>query len=175
MTHQILSRETVFKAHAFNIEKLHVHLPDNREREYDLVSHNDSVTIIPMDYEGNIWFVSQYRMGCECELLELPAGVMHDGEKPESCAAREVREEVGFAAGKLSHLGSVYLAPGYSSENNHIFLAEDLSESPLDMDDDEFLTTQKIPASMAYEMAETGQILDSKTLAALLLARRHIL
>jgi ADP-ribose pyrophosphatase len=175
MTHQILSRETVFKAHAFNIEKLHVHLPDNREQEYDLVSHNDSVTIIPLDSKGNIWFVSQYRMGCECELLELPAGVMHDGEKPESCAAREVREEVGFAAGKLSHLGSVYLAPGYSSENNHIFLAEDLSESPLDMDDDEFLTTQKIPASMAYEMAETGQILDSKTLAALLLARRHIL
>lgn len=175
MAHQILSRETVYKAHAFNIEKLHVQLPDGRERDYDLVSHNDSVTIIPIDGEGNIWFVSQFRMGCECEMLELPAGVMHDGEEPELCAAREVREETGFAAGKLSHLGSVYLAPGYSSENNHIFLAENLSESPLDMDDDEFLQSQKIPAKKVYEMAETGQIWDSKTLAALLFARMRIL
>lgn len=175
MAHQILSRKTVYKAYAFNIEKLHVHLPDGRERDYDLVSHNDSVTIIPFDDKGNILFVSQYRMGCECEMLELPAGVMGDGEEPESCAAREVREETGFAAGKLSHIGSVYLAPGYSSENNHIFLAEDLTESPLVMDDDEFLQTHKIPVNQAYEMAETGQIPDSKTLAALLLARKRIL
>jgi len=175
MPHQILSRKTVYQAHAFNIEKLHVHLPDGRERDYDLVSHNDSVTIIPIDADGNIWFVSQYRMGCECEMLELPAGVMGDEEEPESCAAREVREEIGLAAGKLSHLGSVYLAAGYSSENNHIFLAEDLSESPLDMDDDEFLQVEKITSEKAYEMAESGQIQDSKTLAALLLARKRIL
>jgi ADP-ribose pyrophosphatase len=175
MPHQILSREIVYQAFAFNIEKLHVQLPDNRKRDYDLVSHNDSVTIIPMDADGNIWFVSQYRMGCECEMLELPAGVMNDSEEPESCAAREVREEIGMAAGKLTYLGSVYLAPGYSSENNHIFLSEDLSESPLDMDDDEFLQAQMIQAVKAYEMAESGQIHDSKTLAALLLARKHIL
>lgn len=175
MAHHILSRETVYNAHAFNIEKLRVRLPDDREREYDLVSHNDSVTIIPFNEDGNIWFVSQYRMGCECEMLELPAGVMDDGEEPSLCAAREVREETGMASGKLTHLGSVYLAPGYSSENNHIFLAENLTESPLDMDDDEFLQAQKIPAEKAYEMAESGQIQDSKTLAALLLARNHIL
>ncbi|MBM3137953.1 MAG: NUDIX hydrolase [Chloroflexi bacterium] len=174
MPHQILSRETVYQAHAFDIERLHVCLPDGRERDYDLVRHNDSVTIVPLDADGNIWFVSQYRMGCECEMLELPAGVMHDSEEPGSCAAREVREEIGMAADKLTYLGSAYLAPGYSSENNHIFLAEDLSESPLDMDDDEFLQGLKIHAKKAYEMAETGQILDSKTLAALLLARKHI-
>lgn len=175
MAHQILSHKTVYKAHAFEIEKLHVRLPDGRERDYDLVSHNDSVTIIPFNEDGNIWFVTQYRLGCECELLELPAGVIHDGEDPESCAAREVREETGLAAGKLTHIGSVYLAPGYSSEKNHIFLAEDLSESPLDMDDDEFLQAEKIPAEKAYEMAENGRIQDSKTLAALLLARKHVL
>jgi len=175
MTHHILSREVVYKAHAFNIEKLHVRLPDSCERDYDLVSHNDSVTIVPIDEDGSIWFVSQYRMGCECDMLELPAGVMHESEEPGSCAAREVREEIGMAAGKLTYLGSAYLAPGYSSENNHIFLAEDLSQAPLAMDDDEFLKVQKITAVKAYEMAESGQIRDSKTLAALLLARKQIL
>lgn len=175
MTHQILSRDTVNKTHAFEIEKLHVQLPDGRLRDYDLVRHNDSVTIIPLDNEGNIWFVSQFRMGSEREMLELPAGVMHDNEQPELCAAREVREETGMAAGRLTFLGSAYLAPGYSSENNHIFLGENLSESPLERDDDEFIDIKKIPATDAYVMAERGEIQDSKSLAALLLARNHVL
>lgn len=175
MTHHILSRDTVYKTRAFNVELLHVQLPDGRMRDYDLVSHNDSVTILPVDNEGNIWFVTQFRMGSEREMLELPAGVMHDDEKPELCAVREVREETGMAAGRLTYLGSAYLAPGYSSENNHIFLAEDLSESPLEMDDDEFLHIKKIPIPAAYEMAERGEIQDSKSLAALLLARKHVL
>lgn len=175
MSHQILSREIVYKTHAFDIESLHVRLPDGRERDYDLVSHNDSVALIPLDDEGNIWFVTQFRLGSEREMLELPAGVMHDNEQPELCAAREVREEIGMAAGRLTYLGSAYLAPGYSSENNHIFLAENLSESPLEMDDDEFLHIKKIPVVTTYEMAESGEIQDSKSLAALLLARQHIL
>ena len=174
MAHQILNRKTVFSTHAFKIEKLHVRLPNKSERDYDLVSHNDSVTIVPLDNEGNIWFVSQYRMGCECEMLELPAGVMNDGEDPETCAAREIREETGFAAGKLTYLGSAYLAPGYASENNHIFLAENLTSSPLDMDEDEFISAKKFSVKEAYEMAENGEIRDSKSLAALLLARKYI-
>jgi ADP-ribose pyrophosphatase len=175
MTHQILSRDTVYKTHAFEIEKLHVRLPDGRMRDYDLVSHNDSVTILPLDDVGNIWFVSQFRMGSEREMLELPAGVMHDNEQPELCAAREVREETGMAAGRLTYLGAAYLAPGYSSEKNHIFLAENLSESPLEMDDDEFLHVRKMQILTAYEMAEYGEIQDSKSLAALLLAKPHVL
>ena len=175
MAHQILSREIAFKTHAFNLERLHVRLPDGNERDYDMVSHNDSVTIIPYDKGGNIWFVSQFRMGCECELLELPAGVMNDGEKPETSAAREIREETGFAAGKLTYLGSAYLAPGYASENNHIFLAEDLTRAPLNMDEDEFISTSQYPVKKAYEMAENGRIHDSKSLAAMLLAQKHIL
>jgi ADP-ribose pyrophosphatase len=108
---QILSKTTVFDAKAFTIEKLHVRLPDARERDYSLVRHNDSVTIIPLDAQNNVIFVSQFRMGCEIELLELPAGVMNPGETPLECAEREIREETGMAAGKMEHLGSAYLAP----------------------------------------------------------------
>jgi ADP-ribose pyrophosphatase len=101
MTHAILSRKTVFNGHAFDVEKLQVQLPDGRERAYDLVSHKDSVTLLPLDSDGCVWFVSQFRMGCECHMLELPAGVMDDNETPEACAAREIREEIGMAAGSL--------------------------------------------------------------------------
>ena len=93
-----------------------------------------------------VWFVTQFRMGSENILLELPAGVMNKNETPMDCALREVREETGMAAGKMVPLGSVYLAPGYSNELNHIFLATELRHDPLDMDEDEFLQVQKIPA-----------------------------
>lgn len=174
MEHQILSRKTVFQGHAFDVELVHLRLPDGRERDYDLVSHNDSVTIVPFDRDGSLWFVSQFRTGCECPMLELPAGVIDDGETPEDCAAREVREEIGMAAGKLTRLGSVYLAAGYSSEENHIFLAEDLLDSPLAMDEDEFLNVSCLPLSQVWEMAENGEFKDSKTLAALMLAKPRL-
>ena len=65
---------------------------------------------------------------------------MDEGENPETCAAREVREETGMAAGHLARLGAVYLAPGYCNELNYIFLAEELTANPLEQDDDEFLS-----------------------------------
>ncbi len=170
MPHQILSKTTVYSARAFTIENMRVRLPDNREGEYNLVRHNDSVTILPLDSEQKVWFVSQFRMGPEKTLLELPAGVMHDKEDPRECALREVREEIGMAAGKMEHLGSVYLAPGYSSELNHIFLASELFPSPLEQDDDEFLEVQKIPAADLPALAREGKIQDSKSLAAFYLA-----
>ena len=170
MSQQILSKTTVFDATAFTVEKLHVRLPDARERDYSLVHHYDSVTIIPLDADNSVIFVTQFRMGSESVLLELPAGTMDEGEKPLDCALREIREETGMAAGKMEHLGSIYLAPGYSSELNHIFLATDLTDSPLQMDDDEFLNSQKIPLADIPGLAAGGQLQDSKSLAALYLA-----
>ncbi|MDO9546213.1 MAG: NUDIX hydrolase, partial [Pelolinea sp.] len=115
MSHSIISRKTVFNGYAFGVEELKVTLPDGRKRNYDLVNHKDSVTIIPVDENEMIWFVKQFRMGSECSLLELPAGVLDEKESPEDCAAREVREEIGMSAGQLLMIGSIYLAPGYSN------------------------------------------------------------
>lgn len=170
MTHQILSKTTVYNGHAFNVEKLHIRLPDERERDYDMVRHNDSVTIIPVDQDNKVWFVTQFRMGSESILIELPAGVMEDNEEPLDCALREIREETGMAAGKMELLGSVYLAPGYSSEINHIFLATGIYPSPLDQDDDEFLGIEQIPATEISVLIKKGKLQDSKSLAALYLA-----
>lgn len=174
MTITILNRLKQYRGHAFDVSKVQISLPDGRERFYDLVEHVDSVAIVPVDAQGNIYFVSQPRIGSGNTLLELPAGVMDEGETPLQCAKREVREEIGLAAGNIRTLGGFYLAAGYSNEYMTIFLATKLFESPLPPDEDEFINILKMPAVEAFQKAQAGEFKDGKTLAALLLAQPHL-
>lgn len=174
MNFSILQRETIYQGRAFEVEKVYLRLPDGAVRPYDLVQHSGSVTIVPLDDQGNILFVKQYRIGVGEELLELPAGVLNDGEDPLTCAGREIREETGMAAQKLEMLGDFYLAPGYSSEHMYIFLASGLYPAPLEQDADEFLELVAIPAGQVLEMAQNGELRDAKSLAALMLAQKRL-
>ena len=170
----ILDREKQYQGHAFDVAKLLIRLPNGRERKYDLVEHGDSVTILPVDAEGNIYFVKQYRVGAEKVLLELPAGVLDEDEAPLTAAEREIREEIGMAAGEMRELGGFYLAPGYADEYMIVYLATALHDAPLDPDDDEFIDIVNIPVSEVYQMAHAGEFQDSKTLASLLLAQPYL-
>lgn len=175
MTFEFLRSEILMKGRAFTIRRDYLKTPDGRETKFDIVEHGGSVILIPIDEDGNLLFVRQYRHAAGKDLLELPAGT-RDGDEPfEECAAREIREEVGMEAGALTYVGSFYLAPGYSTEYMGVFLATDLRHNPLKADDDEFLSVEKIPIRQALEMAERGEIPDAKTLAALLLARPYLI
>ncbi len=169
-----LKRVKHYQAHVFDVASVHVRLPNGRERSYDLIEHGDSVTILPVDADGNIYFVKQYRIGSNSDLLELPAGVMDPGEDPLVSARRELREEIGMDAKEIKSLHGFYLAAGYSDEFNHVFLATGLFESPLDPDEDEFLNIEKIPINEVYQKALQDTFQDAKTLAALLLARPYL-
>ena len=174
MPFELIKSEPLFKGRAFKIRRDTMKTPDGRETNFDIVEHGGSVIIIPMDTEGNILFVRQYRHAAGLDLLELPAGT-RDGDEPyDVCAAREIREETGMEAGTLTQIGSFYLAPGYSTEFMGVFLATDLKNNPLEADDDEFLELEKIPVKKAFELAERGEVPDAKSLAALLLAKLHI-
>ncbi len=145
MPFELLRSEVLMKGRAFTIRRDYLKTPDGRETRFEIVEHGGSVIIIPVDDEGNLLFVRQYRHAAGMDLLELPAGT-RDGDEPfEECAAREIREETGMEAGTLKHVGSFYLAPGYSTEYMGVFLATDLKHNPLEADDDEFLTVEKIP------------------------------
>ena len=141
---------------------------------FDIVEHVGSVIILPLDADGQLIFVRQYRHAAGLDLLELPAGTLDKDELPETCATREVREETGMAAGKLESLGGFYLAPGYSTEYMYVYLATDLRYDPLEADADEFLTVERFPLKEALSMFESGEIQDAKSLAAILLARKHL-
>jgi ADP-ribose pyrophosphatase len=170
MDFKILNREKVYSGRAFDVEKVLLELPDKRRSTYDLVDHKDSISVLPIDKNGDVWFVSQYRLGSESQLLELPAGVIEDNEAPEVCAMREIQEEIGMAAKNLQLLGDFFLVPGYSNEHMYTYLATDLFQSNLQPDIDEFLEVIKIPYKKVMEMMKLGKIKDGKTLATLALA-----
>jgi len=171
MPFELLKSEIVYPGRAFTIRRDTLRLPDGHETRFDIVEHVGSVIIIPLDHQGNLLFVRQYRHATGLDLLELPAGTLDEGEAPEACAHREIREETGMAAGHLEHLGGFYLAPGYSTEYMHVYLATDLHSDPLQADADEFLTLENISLAKAMEIVHRAEILDAKTLAALLLAQ----
>ncbi len=174
MKFKLLNSETIFKGRVFTIRQDNLRTPDGRTTKFDIVEHHGSVVILPVDNDGNLLLVRQYRHAAVDNLLELPAGTLDPEEDPADCAAHEVREETGMGAGKLKELGKFYLAPGYSTELMTVFLATELRVDPLDPDADEFLKVEKIPLTEALSMAETGQMPDAKTLAALLMARPHL-
>jgi ADP-ribose pyrophosphatase len=171
---ETIAQETIYRGHAFNVRRDEVRLPNQQTMHIDIIEHPGAVTILPIDAEGRILFVRQYRHATGKELLELPAGTLNVGEQPENCAFREIREETGFAAGNLIKLGEFYLAPGYSTEYMVVYLANELHHDPLPGDQDEFITLEAIPIKEAYELALNGELLDGKSLAALLLAHPYI-
>jgi len=171
MPFELFRSEILMKGRAFAIRRDHLKTPDGRETKVEIIEHGGSVVIIPVDENGNMLLVRQYRHATGQDLLELPAGTLDGGENPEICAAREIREETGMAAGKLKKLGDFYLAPGYSTEFMVVFLATDLSHNPLEADADEFLSMEAVPVTEAIKMAERGEMPDAKSLAALFLAK----
>ena len=174
MPFTLIKSEAILEARAFKIRRDTLKTPDGRETKYDIVEHVGSVILLPIDAQGNLLFVRQYRHAAGLDMLELPAGTRDNDEPYEACALREIREETGMAAGKMEKIGEFYLAPGYSTEFMAVFLATDLKEDPLEADEDEFLKVEKIPVKKAVEMAEHGELPDAKSLAALFLARVYL-
>lgn len=171
---QLVKSTTIHRGRVFTLRQDQLRLQDGQIIELDILDHPAAVTMVPVDPDGQVWFIRQYRHSAGGELLELPAGASEPDEAPEVSAQREIREEIGMAAGKLLRLGGFYLAAGYSTEYMHIYLATELYPAPLPGDIDELITIEKKSAREALVLAETGEIEDAKTLVALFWARSHL-
>ena len=174
MVFETQKSEILYYGKAFDVRRDQVLLPVGKTALFDVVVHPGAVTLIPIDSQGRILFVRQYRHAVGQELLELPAGTLDDGEEPEICALREVREETGMSAANLEKIGEFYLVPGYSTEHMHIYLATDLQPDPLPGDEDEFITVEPVALGDVPDLIDQGVIQDAKSLAALFLAEPHL-
>jgi ADP-ribose pyrophosphatase len=168
---QVIQNVHIYSGRVFDLVRERIRLPDNSETDLDIVSHNGAVVIVPVDRAGHMWLIRQYRHPARRVLLEVPAGTLEEGENPDECAQRELREEIGMAARSITKVGQFYLAPGYSTELLHIYVATDLYEAPLPGDIDEIIEVEQVPVGQAYELIPRGEFLDAKSIAALTLAR----
>lgn len=161
--------KTIYQGKILNLRVDTIRLPNQRLATREIVEHARSVCIVPLDDEGNVVMVRQYRKPAETALLEVPAGGVEEGEAPEEAVRRELQEEIGYTAGKLRHLSSFWLAPGWCTEYMHAYLATDLSPARLDPDDDEIIYVERVPLSQPPQLIARGKIQDSKSIAALLM------
>ena len=140
----------------------------------EVVHHPGGAGAIPVFGDGAVGLVRQYRHPAGRALLELPAGRLEEGEPPEACAARELEEEVGVAAGRLEPLTVFFTTPGFCEERFWLFLATDLREVGLRLEDDEFIEVVRLPLDAALSMVASGEIEDARTIIGLLLVARRL-
>jgi ADP-ribose pyrophosphatase len=146
---------------------------NNKMLKTEVVQHSDSVGIIPVDEEENIFLVEQFRFAPKRSLIEIPAGTIEEDETPVEAAIREMNQEIGFR-GKVTPLLEWYLAPGYDTEKMYIFSATNLKKVRyrLQMDEDETIQITKMKLKDAIFACMNGQISDCKTMAAILFLAR---
>ncbi len=149
-----------------------VRLPNGNVCELEIIHHPGASAVVPLDRDGTVHLVRQYRHATGEWLLEVPAGKLDRGEPPEVCAGRELEEEIGRRAGSLVPLGRIYTTPGFTDEQIWLYLATELSLARQDLQADEVLQVERLPFDEAVRMAAQGGIEDAKSICALLRADR---
>ncbi|MDP5957185.1 MAG: NUDIX hydrolase [Candidatus Marinimicrobia bacterium] len=167
-----LSTEQIYKGTLLDVRRDEITLPNGKTSAREYIKHPGAACIIPVLPDGNIALIKQYRYPVQSEMIELPAGKLDPGEKPEVCAKRELEEEIGYSAGKLTFVCNIHPAIGFASEKMWIYLAEDLVKTVENTDHDEFLVLMPTHLDDAIKMVWDGKITDVKTIIGLLWAER---
>src|SRR6187455_1577505 len=170
---KILDSQKIFDGRVF---KVTVDTVREGELTYqrEVVHHHGSAVILPVHDDGTVVLVRQYRHPAVRYLLEVPAGTLNDGERPEIGAARELEEELGLIAARLEKLSEFFVSPGFCEEKMWVYLATELTEGPPSPEEDEILEVVRLPIADALEMITSGEIQDAKTIIGLMLAAPRV-
>ncbi|MBH1941474.1 NUDIX hydrolase [Mobilitalea sibirica] len=163
-----LNRELSFKGNIIDFYSDTIEINGERKTTFDFIHHNGASAMIPVDKDGKILMVRQYRNAIDSYTLEIPAGGLNKGEDNLTCAIRECEEETGYIAGKAHHLIDIYTTVAFSNEKISIFYTNDLTPSKQNLDEDEYVTIEKHSLDEIIKMIYNGTIQDAKTIAGIL-------
>ncbi|CAK2178247.1 ADP-sugar diphosphatase NudE [Vibrio crassostreae] len=171
---EILAQQTVAQSKLFSIESLDLRFSNGEERTYERMkpSGRNAVMMVPITEQGDILLVREYAAGTERYELGFPKGLIDPGEQPNEAAVRELKEEIGFGANKLTPLKEVILAPSYFSSKMTLFIAEDLYPEKLEGDEPEPLDVVRWPLAQAEELLTHLDFCEARSITALLLSLR---
>ncbi|ETT81232.1 NUDIX hydrolase [Viridibacillus sp. FSL R5-0477] len=164
------SSKKIFEGRVISVKVDEVILPNGNTSTRELVTHPGAVAIIPITNEGKIVLVEQYRKPLERSIIEIPAGKLEKGEKPEYTAIRELEEETGYGSKNFTFVQSFATSPGFADEVIHIYVARDLYriENPAGLDEDEFVELLEVTLEEAEQMIREERIYDAKTVFAIM-------
>ncbi|MFQ5597279.1 MAG: NUDIX domain-containing protein [Nitrospiria bacterium] len=172
----LLKRKLVYQGKYLTAEEQTVRLPDGREAKREVIAPPDAAAVLPIDVEGRVYLVRQYRAAIQQTILEIPAGILDPNEEPQETARRECGEEVGMEPKRLDFLFKYYHSVGFSTGQIAVFLGRDLiPKADRHPDPGEFIEVVVMPFETLYRQAVSGGIVDSKTLIAVLWYRQHFL
>ena len=166
-----LSGGQTYKGIVVNVHVDEVLLPDGSTSKREMVMHPGGVGVIPVDEQGMVSMVRQFRYVTGGPLLEIPAGKREGEEDPALCAVRELAEETGYHAGRMIPLGFIWASPGISAERLWLYLALDLTAGSQHLDEEEFLDVERYPLAELAQMAADGRLTDGKTAIGILRAK----
>ena len=163
-----LSSRLLHEGKSFSFKTDQVELPNGRTTTRDIVDHPGAVAIVPLLDDSKIVLIRQFRYAAGKELLEIPAGTLEKGEKPDDCAVRELKEETGYEANSMRRLLSCYMAPGYSNEVIHLYVATGLEKGEKETEEDEEIAVEAVGFDETLRMIEENEIEDAKTIVGVL-------
>lgn len=172
LTEKTVNKNYIYKGKILNLRVDDVLLPDGKPAKREIVEHSGGSAVY-CEKDGKVLFVRQFRYPYKKVIYEIPAGKLNAGENPETTAIRELEEECGIKAEKVTETFKIYPSPGYTEEIIYIYKAEGLTDTAVKLDEGEYLTSCWIEKEEAFLMVEKGEIQDSKTVIALLNERKQ--
>lgn len=169
-----ISEQLIFDGKIIKVQCDRAELENGAVVNRELVIHSGGVCVVPIDGEGNVYMVQQFRYPFKEVLTEIPAGKLEVGEDHREAGLRELKEETGAVCSNFEYLGVMYPSVAYLSEKIHMYLATGLEFDSQSLDEDEFLDVIKVKLEDAVEMVVDGRIKDGKTQTAILLAARKL-
>ncbi|WP_461204373.1 NUDIX hydrolase [Clostridium sp. DL1XJH146] len=159
-----LDEELKFEGKIISLTVKNVKLPNGKVSKREIVKHPGGVAILAFKEKDEVLLVEQFRSPLEKSILEIPAGKLEKNEDPEECGKRELEEETGFKAGKMTFLGKIAPSPGYTNEYIYLYKAEDLYKGQIGGDDDEFINVHQYSLCELKEKIKSREIIDAKTI-----------
>ena len=165
---KLLSTRTAYKGKHIQVREDRVIEPAGYEASREIVVHPGVVCIVARPTPLEVILIRQYRHAAGRELIEIPAGTLHEGEDPLGCAIRELEEETGYRAAKMIERSRFWTTPGFTTEVMYLFEASDLEKTKINPDEDEVIEVDIVHRSAALQMIDDGRIQDAKTILGLL-------